>query len=253
MLKIIIQGISGKMGRTLFEMVTKNSIHKVVAGISRSDAGDKPDNLPIYHTLNDVMEDADVCIDFSNHAAVNDLLDGAIKKRIPLVICTTGFSEEEIADIKKASDIIPVFQSYNTSIGVAVTDSLVAMAAKLLKDFDAEIVEAHHNQKQDSPSGTSIMLSNTIRENTPERDIVKFGRHGHEKRAKGEIGIHSVRGGSIVGEHTVIFAGEGEIVEIKHTSLSRDIFARGAIRAAEFIVNQVPGLYGIKDLIQGGV
>ncbi len=248
MLKIIIQGINGKMGKALLEMLEGSQKHEVVAGISRNT--ETPNGIPVYSSLNDTAEAADVCIDFSNHAAVHSLLHGAIDKRMPLVICTTGFSDEEITEIKKASAIIPVFQSYNTSIGVAVMDSLVAAASKLLKDYDVEIIEAHHNQKQDSPSGTAVMLANTIMENTPERDIIKYGRHGHEKRAKDEIGIHSIRGGSIAGEHSVIFAGDGEIVEIKHTALSRDIFARGAIAAAEFIVGRPPGLYGVKDLIR---
>ncbi|MDI6600812.1 MAG: 4-hydroxy-tetrahydrodipicolinate reductase [Thermoanaerobacteraceae bacterium] len=247
MLKIIIQGISGKMGKAICKIISESKEHRVVAGINKSDASG---DVPIYHSLSDVLEDADVCIDFSNHSAIYDLLDGALKKGLPLVICTTGFSDEEISAVRKASEVIPIFQSYNTSIGVAVTASLVSMAARLLKDFDVEIVEAHHNQKLDSPSGTAIMLAKAIQENTPERDTLKYGRYGHENREKHEIGIHSIRAGSIVGEHTVIFAGEGETIEIKHTSLSRDIFARGAIRAAEYIVKKAPGLYGIKDLIE---
>ncbi|TZE81753.1 4-hydroxy-tetrahydrodipicolinate reductase [Calorimonas adulescens] len=247
MLKIIIQGISGKMGKTLYRIISEGKEHKVVAGISRSNA---MLDIPIYHNLNEVKEKADVCIDFSNHSAVTGLLESAVKKKLPLVICTTGFTDDEMAAINDASKIIPVFQSFNTSIGVAATESLVSLAARLLRNFDVEIVEAHHNQKMDSPSGTAIMLARAIRDNTPEKNILKYGRYGHESREKNEIGIHSIRGGSIIGEHTVIFAGEGEMIEIKHTSLSRDIFAIGAIRAAEFIVNKVPGLYSMKDLLE---
>ena len=251
MQKIIIQGIKGKMGSALFKLLEDSEEHEVVAGVSRNYNKNKEVTIPVYHSLNEVKEHADVCIDFSNHSAVNSLLKGAVEKQMPLVICTTGFSDEELGDIKKASAIIPVFQSYNTSIGVAVTNALVAKAAKILKNFDAEIIEAHHNQKQDSPSGTALMLANTIRENSPERDILKYGRHGHDKRNKDEIGIHSIRAGSIVGEHSILFAGEGEVLEIKHTAQSRDIFARGAIAAADFIVNKAPGFYGMKDLMGG--
>lgn len=192
--------------------------------------------------VEDIKKEFDVIIDFSNHLATKTLLNIALKYKKPLLIATTGQTKEEELDIEKASKSIPILKMSNTSLGVKVLNKLSKLATKLLEDFDIEIVEAHHNRKIDAPSGTAITLAKSIQE---ERNLkIQTNRQG--KRQKDELGIHSIRGGSIVGEHTAIFAGQDEIVEIKHTALSRKIFAVGAIKFARKLINLKAGLY--KDI-----
>lgn len=192
--------------------------------------------------VKDIKKEFDVIIDFSNHLATNTLLNMALKYKKPLLIATTGQTKEEELEIENASKSIPILKMTNTSLGVKVLNKLSKLATKLLEDFDIEIVEAHHNRKIDAPSGTAITLAKSIQE---ERDL-KIQTNRQRKRQKDELGIHSIRGGSIVGEHTAIFAGEDEIVEIKHTALSRKIFAVGAIKFARKLVALNVGLY--KDI-----
>lgn len=246
MLKIIINGYSGAMGRVLTKCVNEDSELQLVCGVSK-DKLDVP--FKTYLKMNEVKETADVIIDFSHHSAIYDVLEYATKNKTPLVIATTGFNEDELKIIKEASSIIPIFHSSNMSIGVNVLVKLVKEAAKALNEFDIEIIEKHHNKKLDSPSGTAIMIANGIKEVIPENEFI-YGRYGRcEKRNPTEIGIHAIRGGTIVGEHTTIFAGHDEIVEIKHTAQSKDIFAKGAITAAKFLVNKSPGYYNMNSMI----
>ena len=246
MLRVIINGYSGSMGKVLTKCVNEDSELQLVCGASRDEL-DVP--FKTYLKMSDVEETANVIIDFSHHSTINDVLDYAIKTKTPLVIATTGFNEEELGKIKEASSIIPIFHSSNMSLGVNVLVKLVKEAAKALNGFDIEIIEKHHNKKLDSPSGTAVMIANGIKEVLPDTECI-YGRHGRsEKRSSNEVGIHAIRGGTIVGEHTTIFAGHDEIVEIKHTAQSKDIFAKGAIAAAKFLVNQEAGYYNMNNML----
>mgnify|MGYP000157763997 FL=1 len=246
MLRVIINGYSGSMGKVLTKCVNEDSELQLVCGASRDEL-DVP--FKTYLKMSDVEETADVIIDFSHHSTINDVLDYATKTKTPLVIATTGFNEEELGKIKEASSIIPIFHSSNMSLGVNVLVKLVKEAAKALNGFDIEIIEKHHNKKLDSPSGTAVMIANGIKEVIPDTECI-YGRHGRsEKRSSNEVGIHAIRGGTIVGEHTTIFAGHDEIVEIKHTAQSKDIFAKGAMAAAKFLVNQEAGYYNMNNML----
>mgnify|MGYP000607434466 FL=1 len=246
MLRVIINGYSGSMGKVLTKCVNEDSELQLVCGASRDEL-DVP--FKTYLKMSYVEETANVIIDFSHHSTINDVLDYATKTKTPLVIATTGFNKEELGKIKEASSIIPIFHSSNMSLGVNVLVKLVKEAAKALNGFDIEIIEKHHNKKLDSPSGTAVMIANGIKEVLPDTECI-YGRHGRsEKRSSNEVGIHAIRGGTIVGEHTTIFAGHDEIVEIKHTAQSKDIFAKGAIAAAKFLVNQEAGYYNMNNML----
>lgn len=246
MLRVIINGYSGSMGKVLTKCVNEDSELQLVCGSSRDEL-----EVPFktYLKMSDVKEDADVIIDFSHHSAIEEVLAYATKTKTPLVIATTGFNEEELNKIREASKIIPIFHSSNMSLGVNVLVKLVKEAAKALNGFDIEIIEKHHNKKLDAPSGTAVMIADGIKEVLPESEYI-YGRHGRsDKRSSNEIGIHAVRGGTIVGEHTTIFAGHDEVVEIKHTAQSKDIFAKGAIAAAKFLVNKDAGYYNMNNML----
>ena len=246
MLRVIINGYSGSMGKVLTKCVNEDSELQLVCGSSRDEL-----EVPFktYLKMSDVKEDADVIIDFSHHSAIEEVLAYATKTKTPLVIATTGFNEQELNKIREASKIIPIFHSSNMSLGVNVLVKLVKEAAKALNGFDIEIIEKHHNKKLDAPSGTAVMIADGIKEVLPESEYI-YGRHGRsDKRSSNEIGIHAVRGGTIVGEHTTIFAGHDEVVEIKHTAQSKDIFAKGAIAAAKFLVNKDAGYYNMNNML----
>lgn len=246
MLKVIINGYSGSMGKVLTKCVNEDEYTQLVCGVSKDEL-DVP--FKTYLKMSDVEESADVIIDFSHHSTIDDVLAYATKTKTPLVIATTGFNEDELGKIKKASTIIPIFHSSNMSLGVNVLVKLVKEAAKALNGFDIEIIEKHHNKKLDSPSGTAVMIANGVKEVLPETECI-YGRYGRsEKRKSNEVGIHAIRGGTIVGEHTTIFAGHDEVVEIKHTAQSKDIFAKGSITAAKFLVNQGPGYYNMNNIL----
>ena len=246
MLRIIINGYSGSMGKVLTKCANEDSELEIVCGASKDDL-DVP--FKTYHKMSDVEESADVIIDFSHHSTIDDTLSYAIKTKTPIVIATTGFNEEELEKIKKASNIIPIFHSSNMSLGVNVLVKLVKEAAKSLNGFDIEIIEKHHNKKLDAPSGTAVMIANGVKEVLPDSEYI-YGRHGRsDKRSSNEIGIHAIRGGTIVGEHTTIFAGHDEVVEIKHSAQSKDIFAKGAIAAAKFLVKQEAGYYNMNNML----
>lgn len=246
MLRVIISGYSGSMGKVLTKCANEDSELEIVCGASKDDL-DVP--FKTYHKMSDVEESADVIIDFSHHSTIDDTLSYAIKTKTPLVIATTGFNDEELTKIKKASNIIPIFHSSNMSLGVNVLVKLVKEAAKSLNGFDIEIIEKHHNKKLDAPSGTAVMIANGVKEVLPDSEYI-YGRHGRsDKRSSNEIGIHAIRGGTIVGEHTTIFAGHDEVVEIKHSAQSKDIFAKGAIAAAKFLVKQEAGYYNMNNML----
>ena len=246
MLRVIISGYSGSMGKVLTKCANEDSELEIVCGASKDDL-DVP--FKTYHKMSDVEESADVIIDFSHHSTIDDTLSYAIKTKTPLVIATTGFNDEELEKIKESSNIIPIFHSSNMSLGVNVLIKLVKEAAKSLNGFDIEIIEKHHNKKLDAPSGTAVMIANGVKEVLPDSEYI-YGRHGRsDKRSSNEIGIHAIRGGTIVGEHTTIFAGHDEVVEIKHSAQSKDIFAKGAIAAAKFLVKQEAGYYNMNNML----
>lgn len=246
MLRVIISGYSGSMGKVLTKCANEDSELEIVCGSSKDDL-DVP--FKTYHKMSEVEELADVIIDFSHHSTIDDTLSYAIKTKTPIVIATTGFNDEELTKIKKASNIVPIFHSSNMSLGVNVLVKLVKEAAKSLNGFDIEIIEKHHNKKLDAPSGTAVMIANGVKEVLPDSEYI-YGRHGRsDKRSSNEIGIHAIRGGTIVGEHTTIFAGHDEVVEIKHSAQSKDIFAKGAIAAAKFLVKQEAGYYNMNNML----
>ncbi|WP_297432048.1 4-hydroxy-tetrahydrodipicolinate reductase [uncultured Cetobacterium sp.] len=199
----------------------------------------------------DINEKIDVIIDFSHFSKLNDLLDRCAERNYPLVIATTGYSGETLEKIVETSKKIPILLSSNTSLGInAINSILEKLVPRLEENFDIEIIEKHHNKKIDSPSGTAITLLKTIQNSLHEKYDVVYGREGMAKREKKEIGVHAVRGGTIVGEHTIIFAGEDEIIEISHKALSKKIFAVGALKCADFIIGKQPRLYTMKDIFK---
>ncbi len=247
MLKVLVNGCLGKMGVVLSKCVMEDEELELVCGVSQN----PPCNTPfkVYPSCSDVKDDIDVIIDFSHHLALDDVLSFAVNTNKPLVIATTGYNEEELLKIKEASKTIPIFHSSNMSLGVNVLLKLVKDASKLLNDFDIEIVEKHHNKKVDAPSGTALMIADGIKSVLTNLEY-NYGRCGRSaKRSENELGIHAIRGGSIVGEHTVIFAGHDEVVEIKHSAQSKDIFAKGSISAAKYLVSQDPGYYNMDDML----
>ena len=190
-------------------------------------------------------------IDFSHFTLIDDVLEAGIDKKVPALIATTGHSEEQLAKIQEASKQIPIIKATNTSVGVNIVNEIVAFATKLLKDFDIEIVEKHHNRKIDAPSGTASTLLEIVKENLNDGNDYRtvYGREGHSKRAEKEIGVHSIRGGNIVGEHSVIYAKNDEIIEIKHEALSRKMFSDGAVKAIEFLSGKNAGKYTMRDVL----
>ena len=248
MTRIILSGALGKMGKAITTCVENRNDCEIVAGV---DLVSGECAFPVFKSFDDINVDADVIIDFSHPSALDNLLDFAKKNKIPAVIATTGLNEQQIEDIKLASNDVPIFFSANMSIGVSLVSELAKKAAKVLQGgFDIEIVEAHHNQKIDAPSGTALMLADSISEALDEKPIYEFDRHSKRmKRTKNEIGIHAVRGGTIVGEHEIIFAGPDEVIKISHSAYSKQLFANGSVNAGLFLVGKKPGFYSMKDLV----
>lgn len=247
MTKILLCGCQGYMGKTITEIVKGREDAQIVAGVDLRN--DLTTDYPIYSKIADVKEKADVIIDFSNPVLLDSILNYSISNHIPAVLATTGNSETDIERIKKASVDVPLFFTYNMSLGINLITELAVKAKEILgNDFDIEIIEKHHNKKIDAPSGTAIMLANAI--NSDGEYEYVYDRHSIKKpRNKKEIGISSIRGGTIVGEHSVIFAGNDEVVEIKHTAFSKKVFAVGAVNAAIWLKNQPDGLYDMKNII----
>lgn len=248
MLKIILSGCSGKMGKVITDIVKNNDTAEIVAGVDLYTAVDN--GYPIYSSFEN-LPDADVIIDFSNPNTLDGLLNYATENNIPAVLCTTGYSDRQTEQIKAAANKIPVFFSFNMSLGINLLVSLAKKATEILGgDYDIEIIEKHHNQKIDAPSGTAIMLANAVNDTLNGKMIYEYDRHSkREKRKKNEIGIHSVRGGNIVGEHEVIFAGENETVTLSHQAFSKSVFAFGAVKAAKFLNGKPAGMYDMNGLI----
>ena len=254
MIKILLVGCNGRMGTAVSHMCEKEPSVEIVAGFDA--VTDSRFSYPVYDDFSKIEEQADVVIDFSNPKILPALLEYCIKNSIPAVLCTTGYSDEDIALINAASANIPVFRSGNMSLGINVLIMLAKKAAQVLGDsFDVEIIEKHHNQKLDAPSGTAIMLAEAVEETLPYEAERVYDRHNvRAKRAYNEIGMHSIRGGTIVGEHDVIFAGENETVELKHIAQSREVFAAGALKAAIYLSGiKVAGKYNMDNLIESCV
>lgn len=250
MLKIILHGCCGAMGQVVTGMAADTEDVQITAGIDRRDSTDGP--FPIYSSCEACHEEADAIIDFSTAAAVDELLTYAVNRKMPLVLCTTGLSEEQIKKVKEASGKIPLLRSANMSLGVNTLFKLAAIGAKVLADrgYDIEIVEEHHHRKLDAPSGTAIAIADAINKEMGGRYTYQYDRSSRrEARNPNEIGIQSVRGGTIVGIHDLLFCGDDEVIEIKHTAYSRKIFARGALQAAAFLKGNKPGLYDMSDVI----
>lgn len=250
MLRIILSGANGAMGRAVTACVNASDDAQIVAGVDTNAI--MLSNFPVFSSFEDITCEADVIIDFSHPSALASLLDYSQKKNIPAVIATTGLSDDQIASIKAASEKVALFFTFNMSLGINLLVDLARRAASVLYDsgFDIEIIEKHHNQKLDAPSGTAIMLANGI--NDQLNDSLTYVHDRHSRRAKrpvNEIGIHAVRGGTIVGEHEVMFAGRDEIISLSHSARSKEVFAVGAFNAARFIADLGPGLYSMSDLI----
>ncbi len=251
MTNIILSGCCGKMGRVIAREIEARDDCKVIAGVDI--VPDSSLGFPVYDDFSKVQEDADSIIDFSNPAILKGLLTFATAKKIPVVLCTTGFSPEQIAEIKKASEKTAIFYSGNMSLGINLLIELSKMAEKVLGTaFDVEIVEKHHNQKLDAPSGTALMIADGISEVMEQEPQYVYDRHSYrKKREKNEIGIHAVRGGTIVGEHQVIFAGHDEVLTLTHQAQSKEVFAIGSINAAVYLSGKTPGMYNMSDMLQG--
>jgi len=249
MIKIAIVGCNGKMGYFVAEAVKANADTQAVFGVDAF--GESRYDFPVYKTFDEATDKPDVIIDFSNPAALDGMLRYATQNSVPCVICTTGYSTGQVAQIKAASEKIAVFYSGNMSLGINLLIELSKQAAKVLGgSFDIEIVEKHHNLKVDAPSGTALMIADGISNTLSEEPQYVYDRHSYrKKRAKNEIGIHSVRGGTIVGDHEVIFAGHDEVVSVSHRAQSKEVFATGAVNAAVFLKDQKPGMYAMSHLL----
>ena len=248
MLNILLCGCGGRMGAAVIAAATAAG-DRIVAGVDINPAAESP--FPIYLSPEEFTGKADVIVDFSHHTALPGLLAYAKRTGTPIVVCTTGHTEEEHAMMKAAAADVAVFFSRNMSLGINLLMSLCRKtAATLGMDFDVEIIEKHHNQKLDAPSGTALMLADCISESQAGEHPYIYDRHAERrKRGKGEIGIHAVRGGTIVGEHDVLFAGKDEVITLSHSASSREVFATGAMRAANFMCGRAPGFYNMDDVI----
>ncbi len=250
MTRILLSGCSGKMGKVIASIVSQTDDCTIVGGIDLVD--DSTLSFPVFSSPDKVSVESDVIIDFSHPSCLEGIINYSVQKKIPAVICTTGLSIEQKNFMYEKSNETAIFFSANMSLGVNVIIDLAKRATNVLEEnFDIEIVEAHHNRKLDAPSGTALYIADAINEACKECKEYVYDRHSvRKKREKKEIGIHAIRGGTIVGEHTVIFAGNDEIIELKHTALSRDVFAEGAVQAAKFMVGKKPAMYDMNDLIQ---
>jgi 4-hydroxy-tetrahydrodipicolinate reductase len=247
MIRILLNGCNGKMGKVVCNSLSNFPELDIVAGIDRNTTCDK---FPVYCSPENCEAEVDVIVDFSRPDALDGLLELAMLEKTPIIFCTTGYTQAQLDKMKEASKQLPVFRSANMSIGINVVNSVLKnISAFLFNNYDIEIIEKHHNQKVDAPSGTAIMLADTIRDAIPEETEYTYGRVGNSKREHKEIGIHAIRGGAIVGDHEVIFAGQGEVIEIKHSAISREVFAVGALKACEFMYGKGPGFYNMDDVI----
>lgn len=248
MIRIVLNGCGGKMGKMVTECAKNFKNVEIAAGIDKYGC---ESSYPVFKTAAELNVDYDVLLDFSRADALNDLITLTEKTKKPLVICSTGFSDEQISLINEKSKTLPLFRSGNMSVGINLINALLRKVAPILYgNYDIEIIEKHHNQKVDAPSGTALLLADTIKDSLKDETKYVYGRQGHAKREQNEIGIHAIRGGGIVGDHDVIFAGTGEVIELNHKAISREVFAVGALKACEFMATiSTPGLYDMDDVI----
>lgn len=251
MVRAIMHGCNGKMGRVITNLVATDEGISIVAGVDPFDNG--TNSYPVFPTIDKCDVKADVIIDFASAAAVDALLDYSVAKSIPVVLCTTGLSESSLEKVEETAKKVAVLKSANMSLGINTLFKVLAGVAPLLSEagFDIEIVEKHHRLKVDAPSGTALALADAVNESVNNKFAYKFDRSQvREKRTDNEIGISAVRGGTIVGEHEVIFAGEDEVIEFKHTAYSKAVFAKGAIEAAKYLAGKPAGRYTMKEVIE---
>ena len=249
MVRVIMHGCNGRMGQVITEMIAKEAEMEIVAGVDLSDH--IQNSYPVFKSMKDCNVEADVVIDFANAKAVDGLLDVCVERNLPCVLCTTGLSEEQLAHVKEASGKVAILRSANMSMGINVLSELCKRASAILgANYDIEIVEQHHHNKLDAPSGTALMLADAINEENDGAYHYVYDRSSvRQKRDPKEIGISAVRGGSIVGDHEVLFCGPDEVITLRHTAYSRSIFANGAVNAAVYLAKKEPGLYDMGDLI----
>lgn len=250
MLKIIMHGCNGKMGQTISNLIAADEEIEIAAGIDAVDEGKNP--YPVFAKLADCNVAADAVIDFSAAPAVDGLLDYCVERKIPCVLCTTGLSKEQLDRVEQASKEVAILRSANMSLGINMLLQLLKDAAAVLAPagFDIEIVEKHHNQKVDAPSGTALALADSINEELEKSYRYVYDRSGvRQKRTQKEIGISAVRGGTIVGDHDVIFAGADEVITFSHRAYSKAVFGKGAVQAAKFLAGKPAGMYDMKDVI----
>lgn len=250
MIKIIMHGCNGKMGQVISRMIADDVDVSMAAGIDARDDGHNP--YPVFTSIDDCNVEADCLIDFSAAAAVDKMLDYCVAHKLPCVLCTTGLTPEQLKKVEEASKKVAILKSANMSLGINMLLKLLKEAAGILAPagFDIEVVEKHHNQKVDAPSGTALALADSINEELDgEYEYVYDRSARREKRPKKEIGISAVRGGTIVGDHDVIFAGEDEVITFSHTAYSKAVFGKGAVQAAKFLAGKEAGLYNMSDVI----
>lgn len=249
MVEVILHGCNGRMGQMLSGLIAEDEEMKVVAGIEPS--GEAKNDYPVYKSFDELKETADVIIDFSTASAIDSLLDYCEKTNTPLVLCSTGLSEAQLDRVENLANESAVLVSANMSLGINVLLKLLKSVTGTLygNGFDIEIVEKHHNQKLDAPSGTALALADVMKDELDDISYNLDRTKVRKKRERNEIGISAVRGGTIVGEHEVIFAGTDEVIEIKHTAYSRAIFAKGAMSAAKFLKGKNAGKYSMSDVI----
>jgi len=250
MVKVIMHGCNGKMGQTISSLIAADEEIEIVAGVDARDEG--KNSYPVFSAIKECTVEADAVIDFSVAAAADALLDYCVEKKVPCVLCTTGLSEAQLEKVKEASEQVAILKSANMSLGINMLLKLLKEAAKTLAPagFDIEIVEKHHNQKLDAPSGTALALADSINEEMNQAyDYVYDRSQVRQKRSGNEIGISAVRGGTIVGDHDVIFAGADEVVTFSHRAYSKAVFGKGAIQAAKFLKGRPAGMYDMADVI----
>lgn len=253
MIKVLINGICGQMGHALLRLAPQFSdTIEITCGV---DPALSVADVPVYSCFEDMQAPFDVVIDFSVPSASMSALAYCVQYGKPIVLCTTGFSDDQISRIVEASSTIPVFRSANMSFGINLLCSFAKQASQMLGGtFDIEIIETHHNRKIDSPSGTAAMLAEAVSAASPDKKHFIYGRHDqNHRRERSEIGIHSLRGGTVVGEHELLFLGQDEVITLKHQAQSKSVFAAGALRAAAFLYGKEPGMYDMSDLISAMV
>lgn len=250
MINVLIYGINGKMGKVLKGIIENDKAFNTIVGVDKFGF----DNKMIYESIFDVKENIDVIIDFSRADSLGDILSYAKQNKTKVVLCSTGYTKEQIEDIERLSKDIAIFRSSNMSVGINLLCNLVKQAVVSLNGYDIEIIEKHHNQKVDAPSGTAIMLADSINEalDDDNKKEYVYGRYGNSKRKENELTIHAVRGGNITGDHEVMFALGDEVVTFKHEAFSKSVFANGAVKASKYIVNKDKGLYNMSDVINEG-